>query len=104
MAPLLAVRPDGSPVRLSEIKLRRDGERLRFAPDGSLIYMQGELRAQNFWRLDLATMTARPLTRLQQRDTMRTFDVTADGKQIIFDRLRDNSDIVLIDRRTVAAR
>ena len=104
LAPLLAIRPDGAPVRLSEIKLRRDGERLRFAPDGSLIYMQGELRAQNFWRLDLATMTARPLTRLQQRDTMRTFDVTADGKQIIFDRLRDNSDIVLIDRRTVAAR
>ena len=104
LAPLLAIRPDGTPVRLSEIKLRRDGERLRFAPDGSLIYMQGELRAQNFWRLDLATMTARPLTRLQQRDTMRTFDVTADGKQIIFDRLRDNSDIVLIDRRTVASR
>ena len=62
LAPLLAIRPDGAPVRLSEIKLRRDGERLRFAPDGSLIYMQGELRAQNFWRLDLATMTARPLT------------------------------------------
>jgi dipeptidyl aminopeptidase/acylaminoacyl peptidase len=104
LAPLLAIRPDGAPVRLAEIKLRRDGERLRFAPDGSLIYMQGELRAQNFWRLDLATMTARPLTRLQQRDAMRTFDVTADGKQIIFDRLRDNSDIVLIDRRTVASR
>jgi serine/threonine protein kinase/Tol biopolymer transport system component len=104
LAPLLAIRPDGAPVRLSEIKLRRDGERLRFAPDGSLIYMQGELRAQNFWRLDLTTMAARPLTRLQQRDTMRTFDVTADGKQIVFDRLRDNSDIVLIDRRTVASR
>ena len=104
LAPLLAIRPDGTPVRLSEIKLRRDGERLRFAPDGSLIYMQGELRAQNFWRLDLATMTARPLTHLQPRDAMRTFDVTADGKQIIFDRLRDNSDIVLIDRRTVASR
>ena len=49
-APLLAVRPDGTPVRLPPIRLRRDGERVRFAPDGSLIYMQGELRAQNFWR------------------------------------------------------
>ena len=29
--------------------------------------------------------------------TVRTFDVTPDGKQITFDRLRDNSDIVLID-------
>jgi len=29
--------------------------------------------------------------------TIRTFDVTPDGKQIVFDRLRDNSDLVLID-------
>ena len=28
---------------------------------------------------------------------MRTFDVTPDGKQIVFDRLLENSDIVLID-------
>jgi len=28
---------------------------------------------------------------------MQTFDVTPDGKQIVFDRLRENSDIVLID-------
>ena len=96
--PLLAIRPDGTPVQLPPIQLRRDGERVRFAPDGkSLIYMQGELRSQNFWRLDLTTLTSRPLTRLQQRDTMRTFDVTPDGKRIVFDRLRDNSDIVLID-------
>jgi serine/threonine protein kinase len=96
--PLLAIRPDGTPVQLPPIQVRREGERVRFAPDGkSLIYMQGELRSQNFWRLDLTTLTSRPLTRLQQRDTMRTFDVTPDGKRIVFDRLRDNSDIVLID-------
>ena len=28
---------------------------------------------------------------------MQTFDITPDGKQIVFDRLRENSDIVLID-------
>jgi hypothetical protein len=26
------------------------------------------------------------------------FDITADGTQIVFDRLRENSDIVLIER------
>ncbi|MCA1650164.1 MAG: hypothetical protein LC753_07725, partial [Acidobacteria bacterium] len=99
-APLLAIRPDGTPVRLPAIQLRRDGERVRFAPDGNaLVYMQGELRAQNFWRLDLATMRTTQLTDFKQRDTMRTFDVTPDGKRIIFDRLRDNSDVVLIDRK-----
>jgi hypothetical protein len=28
---------------------------------------------------------------------MRTFDVMPDGKQIVFDRLRQNSDIAVID-------
>ena len=100
-APLLAVRPDGSPVKLPHILVRRDGERVRFVPDaGGLIYMQGSLRAQDFWLLNLRTMESRRLTQLKQRDSMRTFDVTPDGKHIVFDRLRDNADIVLIDRPT----
>jgi Tol biopolymer transport system component/tRNA A-37 threonylcarbamoyl transferase component Bud32 len=97
-APLLAVREDGAPVELPRILLRRDGERIRFMPDGqSLLYMEGTLRAQDFWLLDLTSMKSRQLTRLTGRDTMRTFDVMPDGKHIVFDRLRDNSDIVLID-------
>jgi len=28
---------------------------------------------------------------------MRTFDITPDGKRIVFDRLRENSNILLID-------
>ena len=97
-APLLAVRPDGTGVTLPEITVRRLGERVRFMPDGkSLIYMQGLLASQDFRLLDLASMKSRPLTRLQNRATMRTFDVTSDGKQIIFDRLRENSQVVMID-------
>jgi Tol biopolymer transport system component len=97
-APLLAVRPDGTSVKLPEINLRRSGERVRFLPDGkSLIYMQGLLASQDFWLLDLASMKSRPLTRLQNRATMRTFDVTSDGKKIVFDRLRENSEVVMID-------
>jgi serine/threonine protein kinase/Tol biopolymer transport system component len=97
-APLLAVRPDGTSVKLPEIILRRLGERLRFLPDGkSLIYMQGVLESQDFWLLDLASLKSRPLTKLQNRASMRTFDVTSDGKQIVFDRLRENSQTVLID-------
>jgi len=97
-APLLAVRPDGTSVKLPEIDLRRSGERVRFLPDGkSLIYMQSLLTSQDFWLLDLASMKSRPLTRLQNRASMRTFDVTSDGKQIVFDRLRENSRVVMID-------
>jgi Tol biopolymer transport system component len=97
-APLLAVRPDGTSVKLPEIILRRLGERVRFLPDGkSLIYMQGVLASQDFWLLDLASMKSRPLTRLQNRATMQTFDITSDGKQIVFDRLRENSQVVMVD-------
>src|SRR3984885_6590449 len=97
-APLLAVRPDGTSVKLPEIILRRLGERVRFSPDGkSLIYMGGLLAAQDFWLLDLASMKSRLLTRLQNRAAMRTFDITTDGKQIVFDRLRENSQVVMID-------
>jgi Tol biopolymer transport system component len=97
-APLLAVHPDGTSVELPQINVRRLGERVRFLPDGkSLIYMQGLLASQDFWLLDLASMKSRPLTRLQNRATMRTFDITSDGKQIVFDRMRENSDVVMID-------
>jgi len=59
--------------------------------------MQGSFGSQDFWILDLATRKSRQLTHLNSTARMRTFDITPDGKQIVFDRLRDNSDIVLID-------
>ena len=59
--------------------------------------MGGLLASQDFWLLDLASMKARQLTRLQNLAAMRTFDVTSNGKQIVFDRLRENSQVVMID-------
>jgi len=96
--PLFAMRPDGTRVELPEIKVRTRGERARFLPNGKgLIYMQGSAPWQDFWLLDLATKKTRQLTRLGSTAMMRTFDIAPDGKQIVFDRQRENSDIVLID-------
>jgi Tol biopolymer transport system component len=97
-SPLLAVRPDGVRIEWPAIKVQRDGERIRFLPGGkALVYMQGETHVQDFWILDMATKKTRQLAHLTANATMRTFDVTPDGKQIVFDRLKDNSDIVLIE-------
>ena len=97
-APLLSMQPDGVPVKLPEISVYTNGERVRFLPDGKrLVYTEGSVRSQDFSLLDLTTMKIRALTRLDNRGETRTFDVTRDGKHIVFDRLRDHSDIVLID-------
>jgi Tol biopolymer transport system component len=97
-SPLRAVDPDGNSIDLPEIQVLAGGERYRFTPDGSaLILMQGEQNAQNFERLDLDTMERTVLTRFESATAMRTFDITPDGSRIVFDRLDDASDIVLIE-------
>jgi len=97
-APLLAIRGDGTEVKLPAIRLRVGGQRYRFLPSGlALVYAQGPFPAQDFWLLDLATKKSRQLSRFNNSAATQSFDVTADGKQIVFDRVRENSDIVLID-------
>ena len=103
LAPLLAVRPDGTGVKMPEILTQRDGERMRFMPDSrGLIFMRAAEATpwQDFWLLNLRTMDTRRLTRLTARATMRTFDITPDGRKIVFDRLRENSAVILIDRQS----
>jgi Tol biopolymer transport system component len=92
---LRAVRPDGAPVQLDLIGVRPGG--YRFTADGAgLAYLPG-FQAGNFWLLDFATKKQRQLTRLSNQGLIQTFDITPDGKEIVFDRLRENSNIVLID-------
>src|SRR5215813_14772507 len=95
---LLAVHPDGSRVEFPGVEIKREGQRVRFLPNGkALVYMRGLRAQQDFWLLDLATRKTRRLTRLGNPAAMQSFDVTSDGKQIVFDRRWENSDIVLID-------
>jgi hypothetical protein len=97
-SPLLAVTPEGRAVDIPEVQVPFTGERFRFLPDGTgIVFMKGLYR-QDFWLLDVRTKKIRQLTRLSTSGAMRTFDVTPDGKYIVFDRSRDNSDIVLIER------
>lgn len=59
--------------------------------------MLGYVRHLDFWLLDLAGGRLRQLTDLRPGFDMKSFDVSPDGKQILFDRFRENSDVVLID-------
>ena len=92
---LLGVRPDGTPVELPTVRVRPGG--YRFLPDGTGLVYLPRIQSLDFWLLDFATKASRQLTRLSNQGHIATFDITPDGKQIVFDRSRENSDIVLID-------
>jgi Tol biopolymer transport system component len=95
---LKGITPEKQQFRLSEVTLAAGGNRYRFLPDGkALALLRGYIRHQDFWLLDLATGQLRQLTNLRPGFDMKSFDVSGDGKQILFDRFRENSDVVLID-------
>jgi len=100
-APLLAIRPDGSSFELPSIVVGAgrwiNRAHHRFTPNGKgLIYLRGLEPGEDFWCLDLATRRTRLLGHLGN-GISTSFDITPDGRQIIFDRTRENSETVLID-------
>jgi serine/threonine protein kinase len=92
-----AVTPEKQPHPISELWVPR-GDRYRFLPNGKqVVALIGRYPKQNFWIVDLETGQRRQLTNLKSGDSIGSFDVSPDGRQILFDRVRQNSDIVLID-------
>jgi len=99
MLPVRALTPDGAPFPLPNLQVRAFAERYRVLPNGKgIVLLQGPFREQDFWLCDLTTGSLRQLTKLRPGDSIRSFDISPDGKRILFDRFRENSDIVLIDR------
>jgi len=99
MLPVKAVTTDGAPFPLPNLQVRAFAERYRVLPNGKgIVLLQGPFREQDFWLCDLTTGKLRQLTKLRPGDSIRSFDISTDGKRILFDRFRENSDIVLMDR------
>ena len=69
----------------------------RFLRSGAGLVYLPRVESKDFWLVDLASKKIRQLTDLSDRGYLNTFDITPDGKHLIFDRSRQNSDVVLID-------
>jgi dipeptidyl aminopeptidase/acylaminoacyl peptidase len=84
------------PVSLT---LSRGARRLGFLPGRrTLVVLRGEINHKNFWLIDLDSGAERQLTNFSRQFVIRDFDVSGDGREIVFDQLAENSDIVMIDR------
>jgi WD40 repeat protein len=95
--PVKTVTADGKPRSLPTLLLPR-GTRFRFVPgENALLVLKGWLWHKNFFIVDLETGRERQVTNLQPELMIQDFDVSSDGREITFDRLKETSDIVLID-------
>jgi len=97
---LKAVDINGRAQSMPEIRLPRGVRRVAVVPGRrALIVLKGEMRHTNFWYIDLDSGLERQLSDFGREYTVREFDVSADGREIVFDRRRENSDIALIELR-----
>lgn len=88
---------DGAPRHLPNLILTRGARRLAFLGEDALVVMKGDISDKEFWRVDLTTGRERQLTKLRRGFAIGDFDVSPEGREIIFDRTREESDIVLFD-------
>jgi serine/threonine protein kinase len=96
-----AITPDRVSVPIPEIRVfYLTSTPYRFAPDGNALVFLKEGAfvggARNFYMTDFKTGKERQLTNLEAGFLTRSFDLLPGGT-IIFDRLRERSDLAMID-------
>jgi Tol biopolymer transport system component len=96
--PVKAATPAGAPHAFPRLTLTRGGRRLRFLPGTRvLVFMRGEIQHKDLWAIDLDTGAERQLTALAPDFNVRDFDLSPDGRELVLERVQDQSDVVLID-------
>jgi Tol biopolymer transport system component len=106
--PVRAITPEGRGHEIPELTLARGGafgvsptgsRRLRFMPgQATLVVLRGDIEHKNLWAVDLTTGSMRQLTDFPHGIIIGDFDVSPDGRELVFERVEENSDIWLIDR------
>jgi Tol biopolymer transport system component len=98
--PLRAAEADGRPRPIPGLMLTRGARRVAFLTGRpTLIYLSGEVGHKNLWVMDLASGSQRALTQLPQDFVIGDFDVSPDGTELVLDRVQENSELALIERR-----
>jgi Tol biopolymer transport system component len=90
---------DGSASDFPPRTLTRGGRHMTFMPGRrALVVLRGAIRHKNLWLIDLETGAEHQLTDLPPEFEVRDFDVSPDGREVVLERVQEQSDLVLIER------
>jgi Tol biopolymer transport system component len=93
-----AVSVDGKPHPLPSLTLTRGARHLAFLPGGhALLFLRGNIQHKDLWLIDLETGAERQLITLPAGFDISDFDVSYDGREVVFERMQENSNVVLLD-------
>jgi hypothetical protein len=65
----------------------------------ALVFFRDEIGHKDLWLIDLQSGGERLLAQLPKDFVTRDFDVSADGSEIVLDRVQENSALALIERK-----
>ena len=83
---------------LPALTLTRGARHLAFLHGGrELVFLRGDIRHKNLWSMDMATGAERQLTYLPLDFDIRDFDISADGPEVVLERVQEHSEVVLLD-------
>jgi Tol biopolymer transport system component len=93
-----AVTEKATPHPLRTLTLTRGARHLVFLPGGrTLVYMRGDIQHKDLWLVDLETGVERQLTHLPAEFEVRDFDISPNGRELVLERVQENSDVVMLD-------
>jgi Tol biopolymer transport system component len=95
---LKAVDMRGTLQPLPSITLPRGSRHFAFVSDGrSILVLRGGIQHKDLWEINLSDGAQKRLTRFEPGFDVRDFDVSPDGRELIFEREQEHSDVVLLD-------
>jgi WD40 repeat protein len=93
-----AITAQSTPQPLPALTLTRGARHFAFLSGGrELVALRGEIQHKNLWLVDLNTGAERQLTNFPPDMNIRDFDLAANGRDIVLERVQDRSDVVLLN-------
>jgi Tol biopolymer transport system component len=93
-----AITPEATAHSLPTLTMTRGARHVAFIDAGrAIVILQGEIQHKDLWLVDLTTGSQRRLTNLPADFDIRDFDISPDGRDVVFERAQAHSDVVLFN-------